>query len=143
MNNYSPVANRFVGDAEPYGFIVNLCVFKIIYHIGLLINPPSFASQNPPPFQRRLTEQQPIAWAPLAKKPPEGAKRIICIITRHSRERRPRRSVGFDRFHGQPQDYELFSICSGRCPHRPNKIYFIIRPWRIGSSGAPNPTDLS
>ena len=66
-----------------------------------------------------------------------------------------------------------FSICSGRCPHRPNSenngfcsihgragacsrrfgfiknISFIkkikqnIRLWRIGSSGTPNPTDLS
>ena len=28
-----------------------------------------------------------------------------------------------------------FSICSGRCPHRPKVIYFIIRLRRIGSSG--------
>ena len=40
----------------------------------LFINPPSFASQNPPPFQRRPTKQQPIAWAPLAKELPVGLR---------------------------------------------------------------------
>ena len=40
-------------------------------------------------------------------------------------------------FHGQPQGLSLrfFSICSGRCPHRPKVIYLIIRLRRIGSSG--------
>ena len=27
--HYSPEANWFVGDAEPYGFAVSLCVFKL------------------------------------------------------------------------------------------------------------------
>ena len=39
-------------------------------------------------------------------------------------------------FHGQPQGLSLrfFSICSGRCPHRPKVIYLIIRLRRIGLS---------
>ncbi|MGN0546936.1 MAG: hypothetical protein ACI4I3_06345, partial [Acutalibacteraceae bacterium] len=48
-------------------------------------------------------------------------------------------------FNGQPQGLSLrfyFSICSGRCPHRPKKDFRIIRLQRIGSSGTPNPTDL-
>ena len=48
-------------------------------------------------------------------------------------------------FHGQPQGLSLrfFSICSGRCPHRPKVIYYIIRLRRIGSSRTANPTDMS
>ena len=53
-------------------------------------------------------------------------RRIVDIYGFLGRERRPRRSVGFDAFHGQPQGYDfVFSICSGRRPHR-SKWFFTL-----------------
>ena len=55
-------------------FIFEFLRLGIQFFTCLFINPPSFASQNPPPFQRRPTKQQPIAWAPLAKELPVGLR---------------------------------------------------------------------
>ena len=53
-------------------------------------------------------------------------RRIVDIYGFLGRERRLRRSVGFDAFHGQPQGYDfVFSICSGRRPHR-SKWFFTL-----------------
>ncbi|MGN0546124.1 MAG: hypothetical protein ACI4I3_02235, partial [Acutalibacteraceae bacterium] len=75
-----------------------------------------------------------------------GTAGLFRFNNRFGRERRPRRSVGFDMFSrtaARAVPTICFSICRGRCPHRPNEIYFIICLWRIGSSGTPNPTDFA
>ena len=59
------MANRFVGDAEPYGYnILPFCLSilrLLLCKIHLLC-------------QRRPTKQLPIAWAPLAKELPVGLR---------------------------------------------------------------------
>ena len=55
-----------------------------------------------------------------------GTAELFKFNNRFGRERRPRRSVGFDAFSrstARVVPTDCFSICSGRCPHRPKKDY--------------------
>ena len=80
--HYSPTANRFVGDAEPYGFAVNLCVYGCNI-LPVCLSILRHGSAVPPPFLRRPTKQLPVAWAPLAKELPVGLR--IDNIIKYSR----------------------------------------------------------
>ena len=71
--HYSPAANWFVGDAEPYGFAVNLCVYGCNI-LPVCLSILRHGSAVPPPFLRRPTKQLPVALAPLAKELPVGLR---------------------------------------------------------------------